>query len=113
MDTETVGSTEKEQEWIRKYRAALDLPSRKSRLKAVGATFGKVAKNLILGIRSVLPKRASTPVPVVSAQATKMILVPTSTMSDRGAQGRQSIVVKSGAPENILHLDAEVPGKAS
>jgi hypothetical protein len=113
MDTETIGSTEKEQEWIRKYRAALDLPSRKSRLKAVGATFGKLAKVLVLAIRSVLAKRASTPVPVVSAQATKMILVPISTMSDQSVQGSQSLVVKSVPPENIFRLDAEVPDKAS
>jgi len=35
--------SEKEQEWIRKYRAALDAPSqKKSNLKALGATFFKV-----------------------------------------------------------------------
>jgi hypothetical protein len=114
MDTETIGSTEKEQEWIRKYRAALDLPSRKgSKLKAVGATFGKVAKILNLALRSVLTKRAGTPTPVASAQATKMVLVPTSTTPDRRLQGRHSPVVKSVAPENIVHLDAAVPEKAS
>ena len=114
MDTETIGSIEKEQEWIRKYRAALDVPSRKgSKLKAVGATFGKVAKILNLALRSVLTKRASTPIPAASAQATKMILVPTSTTPDRRLQDRQSPVVKSVAPENIVHLDAAVPEKAS
>jgi hypothetical protein len=112
MDTETIGSIEKEQEWIRKYRAALDVPSRKgSKLKAVGATFGKVAKILNLALRSVLTKRASTPIPVASAQATK-VLVPTSTTPDRRLQDRQSPVVKSVAPENIVHLDAAVPEKA-
>ncbi len=111
MDTETIGSTEKEQEWIRKYRAALDVASRKgSNLKAVRATFGKVAKILILAIRSVLTKRASTPIPA-AAQATKMV-VPTSTTPDRRLQGRPSPVVKSVAPGNI-HLDADVPEKAS
>jgi hypothetical protein len=114
MDTETIGSIDKEQEWIRKYRASLDVPSRKgSKLKAVGATFGKVAKILNLALRSVLTKRASTPIPVASAQATKMILVPTSTTPDRRLQDRQSPVVKSVAPENIVHLDAAVPEKAS
>jgi hypothetical protein len=96
MDTETIGSTEKEQEWIRKYRAALDVGSRKgSNLKAVGATFGKVAKILILAIRSVLTKRAGTPIP-----------------SAAQLQGRPSPVVKSVAPGNI-HRDADVPEKAS
>jgi len=114
MDTETIGSIDKEQEWIRKYRAALDVPSRKgSKLKAVGATFGKVAKILNLALRSVLTKRASTPIPVASAQETKMVLVPTSTTPDRRLQGRQNPVVKSVAPENIVHLDAAVPEKAS
>jgi len=114
MDTETIGSIDKEQEWIRKYRAALDVPARKgSMLKAVGATFGKVAKILNLALRSVLTKRASTPIPVASAQETKMVLVPTSTTPDRRLQGRQNPVVKSVAPENIVHLDAAVPEKAS
>jgi hypothetical protein len=114
MEMETIGSTKKEQEWIRKYRAALDVPSRKgSRLKAVGATFGKVAKILILALRSALTKRASTPIPVASAQATKMVLVPTSTTPDRRLQNRQSPLVKSVAPEHIVHLDAAVPEKAS
>lgn len=114
MDTEMIGSIEKEQEWIRKYRAALDVPSRKgSKLKAVGATFGKVAKILVLALRSALPKRASTPILVLSAQATKMVLVPTSTTPDQSLQGRQSPIVKSVAPENIVHLDATVPEKAS
>ena len=108
MDTETIGSTEKEQEWIRKYRAALDVASRKgSNLKAVGATFGKVAKILSLALHSVLTKRTGTPIPVASAHATKMVLVPTSTTPDRRLQDRQS------APENIVHLDAAVPEKAS
>jgi hypothetical protein len=111
MDTETIGSTETEQEWIRKYRAALDVASRKgSNLKAVRASFGKVAKILILAIRSVLTKRASPPIPA-AAQATKMV-VPTSTTPDRRLQGRPSPVVKSVAPGNI-HLDADVPEKAS
>ena len=114
MDTETIGSIDKEQEWIRKYRAALDVPSRKgSKLKAVGATFGKVAKILNLALRSVLTKRASTPIPAASAQASKMVLVPTSTTRDRRLQDRQSPVVKSVAPENIVHLDAALPEKAS
>jgi hypothetical protein len=114
MDTETIGSIEKEQEWIRKYRAALDVPSRKgSKLKAVGGTFGKVAKFVILALRSVLTKRASTPIPVASAQTTKMALVSTSTTPDRRPQDRQSPIVKSVAPENIVHLDAAVPEKAS
>jgi hypothetical protein len=113
MDTETIGSTETEQEWIRKYRAALDVASRKgSNLKAVGATFGKVAKILTLAARSVLTKRASTPIPAVAAQAAKMVLLPTSTTPDRRLQGRQSPVVESVAPGNI-HLDADVPEKAS
>ena len=113
MDTETIGSIDKEQEWIRKYRASLDVPSRKgSKLKAVGATFGKVAKILNLALRSVLTKRASPPIPA-AAQATKMILVPTSTTPDRRLPDRQSPVVKSVAPENIVHLDAAVPEKAS
>jgi hypothetical protein len=114
MDTETIGSSEQEQEWIRKYRAALDVPSRKGwSLKAVGATFGKVAKILILALRSALTKRASTPIPVASAPATKMVLVPTSTTPDQRLQDRQSPVVKSVAPENIVHLDAAIPEKAS
>jgi hypothetical protein len=113
MDTETIGSTEQEQEWIRKYRAALDVASRKgSSLKAVGVTFGKVAKILILAIRSVLTKRASTPIPAGAAQATKMVPLPTSTTPDRRLQGGQSLVVKSVAPGNI-HRDAHVPEKAS
>ena len=108
MDSETICSSQQEQEWIRKYRAALDVPSRKrSKLKAVAATFGKVAKILNLALRSVLTKRASTPIPVASAQASKMVLVPTSTTPDRRLQDRQS------APENIVHLDAAVPEKAS
>jgi len=114
MDSETIGSSQQEQEWIRKYRAALDVPSRNgSKLKAVSATFGKVAKILILALRSVLTKRASTPIPVASAQATKMVLVPTSMTPDRRLQDRQSPIVKSVAPENIVHLDAAVPEKAS
>jgi|SRR5579863_466004 len=113
MDTETIGSSETEQEWIRKYRAALDLPSRKSRLKAVGATFDRLAKILILGIRSALTKQAGTLVPVATAQATKMMLVPASTMPDQAVRGSQSLVVKSVPPENIFQLDAEVPEKAS
>jgi hypothetical protein len=114
MDTETIGSIEKEQEWIRKYRAALDVPSRKgSKLKAVGATFGKVARILILALRSALTKRASTQIPVASSQATKIVLVPTSTMPVRRLQDRQSPVVKSVGPENIVHLDAAIPEKAS
>ncbi|HSY98036.1 MAG TPA: hypothetical protein VK788_00955 [Terriglobales bacterium] len=114
MDSETICSSQQEQEWIRKYRAALDVPSRKrSKLKAVAATFGKVAKILNLALRSVLTKRASTPIPVASAQATKMVLVPTSTTRDRRLQDRQSPVVKSVAPENIVHLDAALPEKAS
>jgi hypothetical protein len=114
MDTETIGSIEKEQEWIRKYRAALDVPSRKgSKLKAVGATFGKVAKILNLALRTVLTKRASTPIPVASALANTMVLVPTSTTPDQRLHGRQSPAVKSVAPENIVHLDAAVPEKAS
>jgi hypothetical protein len=113
MDTETIGSTEKEQEWIRKYRTAHDVASRKgSNLKAVGATFGKVAKILILAVRSVLTKRASTPIPAVAAPTAEMVLLPTSTTPDRRLQGRQSPVVKSVAPGNI-HLDADVPEKAS
>lgn len=99
MDSETICSSQQEQEWIRKYRAALDVPSRKrSKLKAVAATFGNVAKILNLALRSVLTKRASTPIPVASAQATKIVLVPTSTTRDRRLQDRQSPVVKSAAP---------------
>jgi hypothetical protein len=114
MDTETIGSIEQEQEWIRKYRAALDVPSRKgSNLKAAGAIFGKVKKILILALRSVLTKPAR-PIPVVSAHATKTVLIPTSTTPHQTLQGRQSPVVKSVvASENILHLDAEMQEKAS
>jgi hypothetical protein len=106
--------SEKEQEWILKYRAALDAPSqKKSNLKALGATFVKVSKTLTVGIRSVLTKRASTPSPEVSTEATKLILVPTLTMPDQGVQGGQCLAVQSARPENIFRLDAEAPEKAS
>jgi hypothetical protein len=96
MDTETIGSAEKEQEWIRKYRAALDVPSRKgSRLKAVRATFGKVARILIRAMRSLLMKRTSTPTAAASAQATKVLLVSSPTKPDRRPHGVQSPVVNS------------------
>jgi hypothetical protein len=42
-----------------------------------------------------------------------MVLVPTSTMPVRRLQDRQSPVVKSVGPENIVHLDAAIPEKAS
>lgn len=113
MGTEAINA-EKEQEWIRKYRAALDTPSRKtSKLKALGASFGKVTKILAFRIRSVLTKRANTPNPATSAQATKVILLPSSTMPDRAVEGTQSLVVKSIPPGNVFHLDKEIPNKAS
>jgi hypothetical protein len=85
MGPETIGSTEEEQDWIQKYRTALEARSRtESRRKAVCATFSKVAGILSFGMRSILKKRASTsPNAVVSKQLTKAGLVPTPTILDR------------------------------
>ena len=72
METEKVGSIDQEQVWILKYRAALDLPSRrKSRIKALLATFSKVAGILNFCKQSILKKRASAPPPGVRKEPAK------------------------------------------
>jgi hypothetical protein len=99
MDTERVGSTENEQDWIQKYRDTLNVTSgTESRIKAVSATFSKVAGILGFTIRSILKKRVSTPPnAAVSKQPTKAGLVQTPTMPDRRLHSVQNIVVKQNA----------------
>lgn len=114
MDTQTIGSTDTEQEWIQKYRATLDGRSRKeSKLKTVGVVLVNIAKILILGLRSVLTKRAGTANRAASTQATKIVPASTSTMLDRGVQCGQDLAIQSAQAGNIFHFDAEVPQKAS
>jgi hypothetical protein len=84
MDAETISSTNNEQDWIQKYRAALDMPSgSESRMKALRATFSKVAGILSSGIRSILKTQAiAPPVSPAPKQPTKAGLVQTPTMAD-------------------------------
>jgi hypothetical protein len=99
MDMEKVSSTEREQDWIQKYRAALDLPSgTESLVKAVCAPFRRVAGILRFGMHSILKKRAGTPQSAgVSKQPAEEGLVQTPTMPDRKPQSAQSNVVNQSA----------------
>jgi hypothetical protein len=99
MDTDTVSTAEKDQEWIQKYRAALDLPSgTESRMKSVYATFRKVAGILSVGMRSILKRRAIVPSnAAVSKQPTKAEVVQTPTMPDRRLRGVHRTVAKQSA----------------
>jgi hypothetical protein len=115
METERFGSTEKEQDWIQKYRAALDVTSRtESRMKAVHSTFSKVAGIISFGMRSILKKRARTPPnAAVSKQPAKPGRVPTPTMPDQRVHSVQSSVVKESAARKHPSLQRRSQGKAS
>ena len=99
MDTERVGSTEKEQDWIQKYRAALDVTSAtESRMKSMCATFGKVAGILSYAMRSILKKRAGTPPSArASKPPNKAGLVQAPTFPDRKLHSVQTVVKQSAA----------------
>jgi hypothetical protein len=96
VDTDRIGSTEKEQDWIQKYRAALDVESGKeSLIKAVSATFTKIVGILSFGMRFILRKRAGAPPNATgSKQSTKAALAQTPTMPDRRRNRVQRTVVK-------------------
>ena len=57
MNIERISSTEKEQEWIQKYRAALDISSGdESRTNPVSAAVRRVAETLRVSMQTVLKK---------------------------------------------------------
>ena len=99
MDTETISSTSNEQDWIQKYRAALDMPSgSESRMKALRATFSKVAAILSSGIRSILKTQAiAPPVSPVPKQPTEAGLVQTPMIPDLKPRGVHRTAVKQSA----------------
>jgi hypothetical protein len=93
---ERIGSTTKEEDWIRKYRAALEMQSPKQSLvKAVVATFSEVAEILRFGMRSMLTIRTRiSPNPAASKPPTKVESVRALTMPDRRLRRVESTVTK-------------------
>jgi hypothetical protein len=95
METEKVGSIDQEQVWIRKYRAALDLPSRrKSRMKALLATLNRVAEVVSFCMQSILKKRASVPPTAVRKEPAKAELTPSPAVRNRRPHRIKSPVVQ-------------------
>jgi hypothetical protein len=112
METENVGSFEHEQEWIQKYRAALDVASgTESRMKAVHAVFKKVARIISLGMRSILEKRATPAKAAVCKQSAKVEIVPTTMLARK--RKVQSAVVKQRPARSQPSLQRRSRGKAS
>ena len=101
MDAKRICSSEKEQDWIQKYRAALDISSAdESRPNAIRTAFSKAAATLRFGIGSLLQKAVSAlRKPVVRMQPTKAEGVPTPTMSElRPLSVRSSVVAAAKHP---------------
>jgi|HubBroStandDraft_4_1064222.scaffolds.fasta_scaffold944958_2 hypothetical protein len=119
METEKVGSIDQEQVWILKYRAALDLPSRrKSRIKALLATFSKVAGILNFCKQSILKKRASAPPPGVrkepaKTEPAKTEPAPSPVVADRRSHRIKSAGVQQCAARKQPSLQGRSRRKAS
>jgi hypothetical protein len=114
MAKERIDATQKEQDWIEKYRAALDARlNRKSRMKSMCATFGKVAGILSSAMRSILAKRPVTsPNEAGSKQPTTAGLVPTPIVPDQRLSA-QMPVVEQGAPREQSSPQHQSEAKAS
>jgi len=114
METEKVGSVDQEQVWIRKYRAALDLRlCRKSRMKALLATFNKVAEMLSFCMQSILKKLASARATAVRKEPAKAELAPFSTTPDQRPHRLKSAVVRQRAARKQVSLPGRSRRKAS
>lgn len=105
MDLSRNESTEKEQDWIQKYRAALnEAPATGSRAAAMRSLCSKVAERLMLTVRSIL-RTGNRAIPAVSKLPRGVRLMQPQTATTRKPQSikdpdlKPTAVKKRPAPQ--------------